>query len=199
MKKVFIDVETGGTNAKVNPILQLSGEVEIDGVTKEKFNYFIQPFENQVIEDEALDVTGFTREQIRKEFLEPKRVYLMFIEMLNKYIDKFDKKDKSFFVGYNSKFDEEFLREFFINNAETEREKMYGNGYGCYFWTPSVDVMALAIIALAKKRVELENFKLQTVCEYLGYNPKANWHDAQIDIHATKWLFGICYNIIRGK
>lgn len=193
MKKIFIDVETGGTDHKQNPLLQLSGCVEIDGEEKEFFDHLLKPFDGQIIEDKALEVTGFTREQIAT-FSDPRTVYNEFLEMLDRHIDKFDKKDKAFFIGYNSRFDEDFLRGFFINNAVTEKDKEFGNYYGSYFWTPSVDVMQLAIFALAKERPSLDNFKLQTVCGYLGYDvANTDWHDAKADIAATKWLFSTAY------
>ncbi|OPZ77962.1 MAG: exonuclease I [Alphaproteobacteria bacterium ADurb.Bin438] len=108
--------------------------------------------------------------------------------MLNDYVYKWDKTDKFQFIGYNSRFDEDFLRQFFINNADNDKDKMYGNGYGCYFYTPSLDVMQMAALKLMDNRKDLINFKLETVCNYFGITEE-NWHDAKADIRATKKLF----------
>jgi DNA polymerase III alpha subunit (gram-positive type) len=194
-KKIFIDVETGGLNPKANPLLQLSGEVEIEGETVEEFNFFIAPFEGQIASKKALEVNGLTPEQI-KNFMRPQNAFTSFVNLLDRHISKFNKKDKAFFIGYNSRFDEEFTREFFLRNSKTEADAMFGNGYGCYFWTPSIDVMQMAALKLAHIRGELPNFQLRTVCTYLGYDENVNWHDAKADIIATKWLF---YKLLKMK
>ena len=54
-----------------------------------------------------------TREQILA-YPPMQQVYQEFVSMLGKYVDKFNKKDKFFLVGYNNAaFDNQFLRGFF--------------------------------------------------------------------------------------
>ena len=49
-----------------------------------------------------------------KKFVEPIKVYKSIVNIFSKYIDKFDKKDKFHFIGYNSQaFDFPFLRYWF--------------------------------------------------------------------------------------
>lgn len=190
MKEVFIDVETGGLDSKVNPILQLSGEIRIDGELKESFDYFMQPFKGELLDEEALKVTGFTIEQIRG-FSKPETVFKEFTKLLDKYINKWDKKDKAHMLCYNKGFDESFLREFFIKNSKTEKDREYGNGFGCYF-TYVLCVMQLALFDTLKKGVRhlLKNMKLKTVYEfYFGIDDSINWHDAKADITATRRMF----------
>ena len=66
MKLLFFDLETTGTNPGRNGIHQISGQVVIDGIVKESFDFHVQPNPKAAIEDEALAVAGVTREQIAK-------------------------------------------------------------------------------------------------------------------------------------
>lgn len=114
MKLVFFDLETTGTNPGKHGIHQISGQIVIDGVIKETFDFHVQPNPRAMIEDEALKVGGVTREQILA-YPPMQQVYQEFVAMLGKYVDKFNKKDKFFLVGYNNAaFDNQFLRGFFL-------------------------------------------------------------------------------------
>lgn len=64
MKLVFFDLETTGVNPGKNGIHQISGQIVIDGVVKESFDFHVQPNPKAIIEDEALKVAGVTREQV---------------------------------------------------------------------------------------------------------------------------------------
>lgn len=105
--------------------------------------------------------------------------------MLAKYVDKFNKKDKFFLVGYNNaSFDNQFLRGFFLQNGD--------NYFGSWFWSNSIDVMVLASNKLVERRAEMENFKLSTVAKFLGIQvSEDNLHDAFYDIYLTKAIFDI--------
>ncbi|MCP4264405.1 MAG: 3'-5' exonuclease, partial [Candidatus Brocadiaceae bacterium] len=124
MKIIYFDVETRGEDDKKNGILQLAGEVELDGTAASTFNYKMKVFPGQVIEDGALDANGFTRSQV-EGFDDPFKCFIQFMSMLNRYVDRFDRSDKFTLVGYNSRFDDGFLREWFKNNNEKY--------YGAYF------------------------------------------------------------------
>lgn len=98
MKLLFFDLETTGTNPGRNGIHQISGQVVIDGIVKESFDFHVQPNPKADIEDEALAVAGVTREQIAK-YPAMGTVYRQFVAMLGKYVDKYNSKDKFFLVG----------------------------------------------------------------------------------------------------
>lgn len=193
MAKIFwLDLETGGVDKKINPVLQISGQIEIDGEVKESFNYFVKPFDGQVIDPEALAVSHINPEDL-VTFEEPRQVLNAVKRMMDNYVSFWDKTDKFHLHGYNSRFDEDFFREFFKNCSTTEKEYKYGNGFGSYFWTPSIDVMQIAARELMERRGELllTNFKLKTVCEAFGIGEDFNWHDASVDIEATKQLYKV--------
>lgn len=184
MKLVFFDLETTGTNPGKHGIHQISGQIVIDGVIKETFDFHVQPNPRAMIEDEALKVGGVTCEQILA-YPPMQQVYQEFVAMLGKYVDKFNKKDKFFLVGYNNAaFDNQFLRGFFLQNGDVY--------FGSWFWANSIDVMVLASAYLATRRPEMENFKLSTVAKTLGIVVNDDsLHDAMYDIELTKAVFDI--------
>lgn len=184
MKLVFFDLETTGTNPGKHGIHQISGQIVIDGVVKESFDFHVQPNPKALIEEEALKVGGVTREQILA-YPPMQQVYQEFVAMLGKYVDKFNKKDKFFLVGYNNAaFDNQFLRGFFLQNGDVY--------FGSWFWSNSIDVMVLASAYLATRRPEMENFKLSTVAKTLGIVVHDDsLHDAMYDIELTKAVFDI--------
>ena len=127
MKLLFFDIETTGTMFWKNGIHQLSGAVVIDGVMKESFDLRVRPNPKACIDDAALSVSGVTREQICG-YPPMEDVYKEFVAMLGKYVDKYDRKDKFFLVGYNnSPFDNQFLRAWFKQNGD--------DYFGSWFWS----------------------------------------------------------------
>lgn len=184
MKLLFFDLETTGTNPARHGIHQISGQVVIDGDVKEAFDFRVQPNPKAVIEDEALKVAGVTREQVLA-YPPMTEVYRAFVAMLGKHVDKYDRKDKFFLAGYNNAaFDNQFLREFFMQNVD--------NYFGSWFWSNSVDVMVLASQYLLDRRAEMENFKLSTVAKFLNIMVEDDsLHDAQYDIELTKKIYDI--------
>lgn len=184
MKILFFDLETTGTNPGKNGIHQISGEIVIDGVSKEKFDFKVRPNPAALVEQSALDVAGVTAEQIL-QYPPMNEVYHLFVVMLGKYVDKFNKKDKFFLAGYNNaSFDNQFLRGFFLQNGD--------NYFGSWFWSNSIDVMVLATVHLLNEREQMENFKLATVAKQLGIEVSdESLHDAFYDIYLTKAIYDI--------
>ena len=156
----------------------------IDGVTKEQFDFKVRPNPQAQIEEEALKVGGVTKEQILA-YPPMYDIYRQLINMLEKYVDKYNKKDKYFIVGFNNaSFDNQFLRGFFLQNGDQY--------FGSWFWPNSFDVMILATPYLAEKRPDMENFKLATVAKALGIEvSEESLHDATYDIALTKGILQI--------
>ena len=181
MIKCFIDVETGGLDPQGCALLQIAGVIEGKGV-EEKFNFHIKPFDADQIDPKALAVNNLTLEQIN-EFESPKTVYDNLLQLWGKYVDCYDKRDKMFFVGYNShSFDMPFMREFF--------RKCRDKYFGSWFFYPSIDVMILAAQAMLDKRRWMPDFKLMTVADRLGIPvDQSKLHDAFYDIEITKKIY----------
>lgn len=87
MKLLFFDLETTGIKHWRNGIHQISGEIVIDGITKETFDFTVSPNPKCEIEEEALSICNVTKEQIMA-YRPMKEVYVDFVQMLSKYIDK---------------------------------------------------------------------------------------------------------------
>lgn len=110
MKVLFFDLETTGTLVNKHGIHQLSGMIVVDGEVKEKFDFKVQPNPKAEILQEALDVAGVTKEQIMA-YPPMGEIYKQFVDLLAKYVDRYNKKDKFFLAGYNiASFDNSFLR-----------------------------------------------------------------------------------------
>lgn len=184
MKLLFFDLETTGTNPGRNGIHQISGQIVIDGKHVQDFDFHVRPNPKAVIEDAALNVGGVTREQVLA-YPPMGQVYKEFVAMLDKYVDKYNKKDKFFLVGYNNAaFDNQFLRGFFLQNGD--------NYFGSYFGSNSIDVMVLASAYIADRRADMENFKLSTVAKFLGVSVSDDsLHNALYDIELTRAVYEI--------
>lgn len=189
MKKIFYDLETTGLNKNKCSIIQLSGCIEIDGEMKEFFDFKMRPWDGSEFEVKALEMyedRGITMDVILG-FDSPKKIFKQFQELLCKYVNKYDKKDKFYLYGYNNRgFDDDFLRNYF--------NKMNDPYFGSFFHQNTIDIMVLASEYLLEVRPNMPNFKLQTVAEVLQLDVQTELlHDAEYDIKLTR----LAYNIFK--
>lgn len=188
-KIIFIDTETGGVNAEKSALIQLSGIIEVDGTEKEKFNFYIRPFENSEVNEKALEVQGRTLEELGTEkYIDESIIYQEFLEILDKYIDKYDKNDKFIVAGYNVKFDIDILKALFERN----NNKFLFSYFNSFMLDPLYSVRLLQVAGMLPV---LENNKLETWCKYFNIELKA--HDSLQDITATKKLIEKLIELIK--
>ena len=188
-KIIFIDTETGGVNSEKAALIQLSGIIRIDKKDVEKFNFYIKPFENSEVTEKALEVQGRTLEELKTDkYVEEKEVYKQFINLLDKYIDKYDRTDKFIVAGYNVRFDVDILKAFF---------QRHGNNFLFSYLDSSMldPLYSIRLLQIAEVLPVLENNKLETWCKHFGIELKA--HDSLEDIEATKKLIGKLISLIR--
>ena len=188
-KIIFIDTETGGVNPEKAALIQLSGIIRIDKKDVEKFNFYIKPFENSEVNEKALEVQGRTLDELKAEkYIEEKEVYKQFINLLDKYIDKYDKTDKFIVAGYNVRFDVDILKALF---------QRHGNNFLFSYLDSSMldPLYSIRLLQIAGILPVLENNKLETWCKHFGIELKA--HDSLEDIVATKKLIGKLISLIR--
>lgn len=186
IKLCYLDTETGGVDPDKSALLQISAAFEVDWKIVGKFNRWLKPFpQDEKISAESTEKTGFTANLVSTDpkFEDPKKVYNDFVEVCDSIVNKFNKQDKMFFVGYNAHtFDMPFMREFFKKN-----DNVY---FGSYFWWPAIDVMLLYAADWLKDRTSMENFQLMTVAKLAGLKvDESRLHDGMYDIQLTRELF----------
>jgi len=178
MKTFWTDTETTGLSSTRNEIWQLAFLIEIDGKVVVEKNYKMRPLRPETAHPRALEVGKVTLEELAK-LPHPAEVYKEMMTVLDRYVDKFNPADKFFFAGQNVQFDVGFLRAFFKQN---------GNSYfGSYFESAPIDLMTLVATCTRQGLIKTANFKLGTVCDFLGIELKA--HDALEDIKATRQAY----------
>jgi len=176
MKKIYIDLETTGLRSSSCAIHQVSGMIEV-GSGSWTFDYKVKPHPDALYE-QGWDVGGVTRDEVENYTLSHLDFHRDFTKLLATHVNKFDKTDKLFWIGYNSRFDEDFMRALFRRCGD--------NFFGSYFWTPSLCVMNKAAFDLAPVRNTLPNFQLSTVYQHYFDEELAGAHDGLSDILATK-------------
>ena len=87
MKVLYFDTETTGLDKEKHALIQLSGIVEVDGEVKEKFDFRIAPFPQDIVDPDALKINGITVEQLAT-YPKPYLAYANILKLFDKYIDK---------------------------------------------------------------------------------------------------------------
>lgn len=181
-KLFFFDLETTGIEPKRNGIHQLAGIIVIDGKIVDDFILYIKPFEDQVINIEALAISNTALGQL-ESYRHPKDAFKKLTALLSEYCNKYDKNDRFYIAGYNNAgFDNLFLREYFLRNNDSS--------FNQWFWDEPIDVFVLAGYCLAAVRDTMENFKLPTVAKRFGIKVwEEKLHNAQYDVKLTYQLY----------
>lgn len=182
LKLLFFDTETTGVRYWKDGIHQISGYIDIDGEIKETFNFKVQPNPNAEISDEALAIANITREQIAN-YPPMKIIYLELVKMLGKYVDKYDKTDKFYLVGFNNaSFDNPMLRAWFKQNGDEY--------FGSWFWSNCFDVFVMATPHILNVRPTMTSCNLFNTAKALGIEvDELKLHDALYDIQVTRDIF----------
>jgi len=188
-KVLWVDLETTGTNPIRHGIIQLAALVEIGGILEAELNLKMAPLAKHEIEEEALAVNSVTQEEINT-YPHQSKQYPEFEALLSRYINRYEKLDKFILAGYNiNAFDEPFLRQLFLDNAATRRDRKYGGYFGSWFFWPKRDVQTYLAEHIAEHGLRLPNYQLSTVCEH--FNIPIDAHDALSDIQATRTLYRV--------
>jgi DNA polymerase III alpha subunit (gram-positive type) len=182
-KHVFLDVETTGLHPQQHDIFQICAIVtDPQYNTLEKIDLKFRPFSLDDVSEEALTKTGMTLEGLAELPLSAREAYARFVEFLSRHCDRYNKADKMHFVGYNVRFDSDFMREFFTKNGDQY--------FGSWFWHPQICVMGMMTWLTQRVRGALPNFKLSTLCQCAEIEwDESKAHDAEYDIKKTMELF----------
>lgn len=179
-KLIFIDTETTGLDHRKHGIWQLGGCIEIDGKVVEEFNLFMNPGDVP-FEDAAMEAGNVTEGEI-KGFPPQEKVFKEFQEILSEHINKFDKNDKAFLVAYNSRFDDGFIREWFLKNGD--------KFYGSWFYSNFIDVHTLVGYVTMGIRNQIKSYKLSEIAPIFNVEPEMS-HDALDDVRTCYKLFKV--------
>jgi len=185
-KKVFYcDIESTGLDPKKHDIVKLAYIIEIDGEVKREDEFCIRPSDFSTVSQKALEVNRLTVEEL-EHFPVNKLIHTELTQILSIYVNRYDKTDKFVPVGYNVRFDLDFLRSFF--------EKCDDLYFGSYFHNKPIDPLYLLFYLDYLGEIKLPNYKLETVCRHFKIELDA--HDAMSDIKATRQLLTYLNNII---
>lgn len=181
-KRLYIDVETCGTDPAKHSMHQLAALVEIDNKVVEEIVLWITP--EGEIDNKALEVQKMTIETFDDpRYLPSAKSYEKLIGIMSAYVNRYKKEDKFHIVGYNChSFDTEFVRALFSANNDKY--------YGSWFWHPPIDVMLLWAEIIQRERHTLPNFKLMTLAKFLGIDvDESKAHEAMYDVNITRELY----------
>lgn len=189
-KILWFDTETTGTDTSKHGLIQLAAVLEVDGILVEEIELKIKPFKGQIVTRGAVEIHGFTMERLRTdEFLDPKEAYREWLKFLARHIDKYDRSDKAYVGGQNVHFDVDFLNAWFSNNHDTY--------LGSWINWRRLDSLNLAHVCASLGLLDVENFKLGTLCEHFGI-PLDDAHDALADIRASRLVYYNVLKLLRG-
>jgi len=183
-KIIYIDTETTSLSPSTGSIIELAAifYIEDDSGKLEKhseFHQYAMPEAGQAVSQAAIEVNGLTADRLAElEAVTQQELYDRFTRWLSGVVNRYEKRDKAIFSGWNSKFDEGFIRKLFENNNDKY--------YGSYFYANSVDIQSHAAWVLRNELPDMVNFKLQTVYGHIfGESEDAKFHSALYDIEKS--------------
>lgn len=178
-KFFWCDLETTGVDPAKNAVIQCACLIEINGQVVEEIDFNLQPHVGAIVEQGALDVNGYTIEDLRN--FPPAADGLIYLkEKLARYVNKYNWQDKFVWAGYWANFDVSFMRQLFLLNNDKY--------FGSWFYTASLDVASIVAENIFKKNLQLRRYKLAAVCERVGVL-LSDAHNAYADIKATRALY----------
>lgn len=182
IKLAFIDVETTGVGESTG-LIEITCIVDFwqnnEIIRHEEGTLKMSPFPNDEYEEESMNLLGYTPDELMS-WPEPTEQYQIMVSLFDELVDKYNKSDKMFFIGYNSYFDLDHLDRFFKKN---------GNEYlRSYFWWPVIDVAGLVQQDVMQERDIFPDLKLQNVCKYYKIR-RTKLHDSKDDILATRDIY----------
>lgn len=169
MHYIFYDLETTGLETDTDDIIQIAAVKMNDKFEfVEEFESYINP--HKEISAKIVELTGITNELLKDK---------PGIEEVRTKFREFCNSDKDVtFVGYNNKnFDDKFAVRLLGIKGKT--------------------IDALEITRQLVPSDEVENYKLATICDYMGVSEDGNFHNALTDVRCTAKLFTILLRLLK--
>ncbi|MDR2004137.1 MAG: 3'-5' exonuclease [Prevotella sp.] len=182
MKIIFFDTETTDLDPRLGGMHQLAGDIVIDGVIKDQFDYRINPFKEAVLNPESLRISNTSVLDLMR-YAKEYQVQYMFNDLLEKHGGL---EEKFLLAGWRApEFDVKFLKAFFVRNGS---EILFGT----YFWNNPIDVKSLASQYLMEERPQMESFSLAPVASHLGIPVEDNkLHTAAYDAYLCRKVYKV--------
>lgn len=190
-KFLVIDTETTGLDPLKHGVIQLACVVEIDGDVVDEFQSHVKPFPGDLLNAEAMEITGTTREDM-ETYPFPNQALLDLRRFLMQYVDPFAPLDKFRPMGYNVDFDLKFWEQFFLKNGDNYFYSFVTHRY--------IDVLRVIQYMDSFGLLAFPDCKLETVCRVLGIDVAYDdMHNALTDVKATRALALWIADFIKGK
>jgi len=177
MKVLYFDTETTGLDPRKNALIRLAVIIEVKGEVVQEAVFNIQPFQNDVVEDEALKINGITH-AVLATFVPAEDAFGMIVDLFDRFVDKMDREDKFIPAGFNVNFDVDFMDAFFRKNGDK-----YGIGSYIDRRRP-IDPRYIFSFIDYLGIYKLPDYKLETIARALGIDHIP--HDPKSDIQVTR-------------
>ena len=189
MKKasyIIFDCETGGLDENENPITQIAFLTIDNDTLKEtnRFEMFIQPYDDLVITKKALKMTGLKMSDINSGETKSNAVKLI-KKIFKDSMPSKHPSNRPVLVGHNVKFDMRMLSKLF----ELSKDNLFD-----YINDNPICTMTLSKMLTPKT----DSLALGICCENAGIKLQ-NAHRAMPDVVATTDLFRVYVRTLRGN
>lgn len=188
MKYAYIGQKITGSNPKENAMFQLGIIIEKDGKVIDKFFHSFKPYgiidENfiKLYEKQGINLDTIINEQQTEQL-----VYQKLTNFLGSHVNRFDNKDRMFFVSYNIASVFQFFNEMSKRNSDNFLK---------YFWSNPLDLMTLAGELLKHERQTLDNFSFRTILK-IFQNLNVIEKSISIDENTALWDAAMMYKMYK--
>jgi len=182
---IVFDCETGGLSPKRNPITEIALIACEFGTFKEinRFETFVRPYADLVIEEKALEMTNITLKEINQG-IDYKELVKLLIQFFQLSTPRGGKGNRFYpiLVGHNVSFDIGFVKEIF---------QFAGRNLHDYVASNNEEVDRICTLKLSKaKWIDNGKYNLEACCKRAGIT-LTDSHRAMADVAATKKLVEI--------
>lgn len=178
-KIIYLDTETTGLIPGHHDVIQIAGIEEENNQIIDEFEFKLQPFHMRNIDDEALKINGFTKEELLY-FPDAEHGIARLIIILTPYMVG----DDILFAGQKAFFDLFFIQALFRKSAHAIRKTF---DIMTRAHNATIDLKTLTLLAMLQGH-KIKSNSLADVCEYLGVKNERP-HDALSDVRATRECF----------
>lgn len=184
MKQIFIDTETTGLDPKKHAIWQVGAIFAIDGLLVDQIELTFQPNQYKEKSPGAMKmIQPEIKHLMDKNRLEPNQTaFQAFINWLNVCLTTDPIHEQLWFLAYNSKFDWDFISEWF--------KEQNNSSFKNYFYIPHICIQQMAVMHLSYKRCEMRSVSLSPIATKFNLVVESCLHHTALyDAHLAMQIF----------